>query len=154
MHRDELYLDFVERVWIKDENRWRLIRLTAFMFERGRKPSPPDHFSSFKTTEEPELNAPWPETCSRGEYWPTFLGSFTPAHPSSLFAQLAELRGNDFKRAYWREGRTPESFSRDYIREGCYLSVNANRIRLPQLVCLAWLCEIDGRPASIISFGG
>lgn len=154
IYRDELYIDFLERVWIEDEQRWRFLRLTAFMYEGGKAPSPPTDFSSFKATEEPELSASWPETCVRGDAWPTFLGSFSPAVPSDVFTQFGGLKGSDFKRAYWRTGRAPEYFSGDHMREGCYLSVNINRLRLPHLVNLAWLCEIDDQPACLISYGG
>lgn len=143
IHKGQLYLDYLDRVWIEEESCWRFFRLTAFMFERGKSPSPPQIISTFRSTEEPKLCASWPETCVRVEPWPAFLGAFTPAFPSEVFTKFTRLQPSHFMRSYWKRGRTPEWSRGDYEHEGCSLSVSVNSLRLPTLVNLAWLCEID-----------
>jgi len=148
---DDHYLDFFERVWF--ENRWRLIRLTAFFYNTNTTPTSYSCFSTFSST-QPLISshATERESCVGVEVCPAFFGSFTPAVPSQALMEMTGAKGLDLTRAYWQYGRLSEHEGTNYEHEGCYLSIKSAALnRLPPNIRLAWVIKVNGIQYAILT---
>lgn len=147
---DDIYLDFLERIW--DGKYYRLVRLTAFFYSSNARPVPPTPAATFLSTEQAtSRRASESESCVRVEGRPAFFGSFTPAVPSATLIGMTGATGADLTRAHWRIGRISASRGAGPEHEGCYLAIKRAALRLPRGFRLAWVCEIDGMPFSIVT---
>lgn len=148
---NDVYLDFLERVW--DGNRFRILRLTAFLYDsNASRPLPPTPAAAFLSTELPtSRDASRMDACARVEWRPAFFGSFTPAVPSAAFMQMTGATGADLIRAHWRIGRTSLTRGGAPEHEGCFLAIKRVALRLPRDVRMAWVYEIDGLQLGTIS---
>jgi hypothetical protein len=143
--RNDLYLDFFERVW--DGDRFRSVRMTAFFYHADEQPNPPSQIREFSSSELPESrSAALHDVCVRVAFKPVFFGSFTPAVPSARLLQMTNATNNDITRASWRTGR---SRGAGPLNEGCFLAIKRAALRLHPGVRMAWLCEIDDERAII-----
>ncbi|MBC3766697.1 AVAST type 1 anti-phage system protease Avs1b [Neptunicella marina] len=145
---NSIYLDYCERVWFKGQ--LRLVRLTAYLSDNTENHS----FASgrFLSTDKPSLNkTSFIDTCANVEPLPVYFGSFTPAIPTNHFMSITGATASDFKRSWWKSGRTKEVYEGAPIHEGCLLSIEANTLRLPSGFNLIWVFELDLQPVSLIS---
>lgn len=147
---NDIYLDFFERVW--DGDRYRSLRMTAFLYPSNERPLPPTPIAEFPSTQLPASKAASEsEACTRVQWRPAFFGSFTPAAPSAMLMRLTNATTSDIARAYWRIGRTRSSRGGGPLNEGCFLAIKRSALRLPKGVNMAWLYETDGQVHGIIS---
>lgn len=148
IHGNNIYLDYYERVWF--EGGLKLVRLTAYIFDGKRNiPLPPGRFL---TTEKPTLNGIsfW-DVCANVKGEPVYFGSFTPAIPTSTLMRLTGVTNQHLNRAYWRSGRVTEYHEGAPEHEGCYLSIDANALKLPNGFKLAWVYEVNLEPIKLIT---
>lgn len=150
VHEGNTYLDYVERVWIKDQ--LRLVRLTAYITDSPENlPLPSGRFLS---TDKPSLeNTSLMDTCANVEAFPAYFGSFTPAIPTTHFMKITGTNNSNLKRGWWKSGRLKEEYEGAPMNEGCFLSINSNDLRLPQGFSLIWVFELDLEPVALISCG-
>ncbi|MGR2868132.1 hypothetical protein [Vibrio vulnificus] len=149
-HGDSIYLDYCERVWLKDQ--LRLVRLTAYLTDSPENlPLPSGRFLS---TDKPSLDkTSLIDTCANVEALPAYFGSFTPAIPTTHFMNLTGASISNLKRGWWKSGRLKEKYEGAPIHEGCFLSIDSNALRLPHGFSLIWVFELDLKPVGLISFG-
>ncbi|MCS0325012.1 AVAST type 1 anti-phage system protease Avs1b [Vibrio diabolicus] len=149
-HGDSIYLDYCERVWLKDQ--LRLVRLTAYLTDSPENlPLPSGRFLS---TDKPSLDkTSLIDTCANVEALPAYFGSFTPAIPTTHFMNLTGASISNLKRGWWKSGRLKETYEGAPIHEGCFLSIDSNALRLPHGFSLIWVFELDLEPIGLISFG-
>ncbi|BCE03459.1 AVAST type 1 anti-phage system protease Avs1b [Marinicellulosiphila megalodicopiae] len=143
-----MYLDFCERVWF--DGSYKHFRITAYFF--GNEASLPLPAGRFYSNEEPELGkaSNW-DTCVNVLGLPVYLGSFTPATPTANFMRITGASSSDLSRKCWRSGRVVASSGGGPESEGCFLAIDKNALRLPSGIRLAWVCEINGKSAGIIT---
>lgn len=139
----EVYLDF--QVRLQQRERFRYLRLTAFLYKVGTQPIPLNTPATFESTEAPKSShATALELCARVEPKPAFLGVFTPAIPSPALMQRIGS-GVPLSRGYWRETRISSIRDPWPQQEGCFLSIDKNALKLAPDVKLAWDIQFDSR---------
>lgn len=150
LHGDSIYLDYCERVWF--EGQLRLVRLTAYLSDNPKNlPLPSGRFLSL---DKPSLDKTCLiDTCANVEALPAYFGSFTPAIPTTHFMRITGATGSNLKRSWWKSGRLKETYEGAPFNEGCFLSIDANSLRLPPGFNLIWVFELDLEPIGLISFG-
>ncbi|HDX8333745.1 TPA: trypsin-like peptidase domain-containing protein [Raoultella ornithinolytica] len=150
LHGNSIYLDYFERVWF--EGQLRLVRLTAYLSDNPENlPLPSGRFLSL---DKPSLDKTCViDTCANVEALPAYFGSFTPAIPTTHFMQITGATSSNLKRNWWKSGRLKEKYEGAPFNEGCYLSIDANALRLPHGFKLIWVFELDLKPIGLVSFG-
>ncbi|WP_404310641.1 AVAST type 1 anti-phage system protease Avs1b [Neorhodopirellula lusitana] len=80
-----------------------------------------------------------------------FLGSLTPALPSSTFLDLAQCNAGDFERRTWRSGRSRAfDFEGRPICEGSCLSIPKKMVKMPKDKKLAWIVKLNNRIVAMV----
>ncbi|ASM52751.1 hypothetical protein PNIG_a0433 [Pseudoalteromonas nigrifaciens] len=150
MQEDIIFLDYCERVFF--QGKLRLVRLTAYLSDKPNEISLPS--GRFLSVDKPMLdNTSLLDTCANVSPLPAYFGSFTPAIPTTDFMRNTNSSSSSIKRAWWRSGRLKDTYKGAPSHEGCFLSIKASSLQLPQGFKLIWIFELDHKPVSIISFG-
>jgi hypothetical protein len=137
----EVYLDF--QVRFQQGERFRYLRMTAFLCKAGARPMPLNTPATFESTEIPRSGHTTAlELCARVEPKPALFGMFTPAIPSPPLMQRLESAAA-LNRGYWRETRISGVRDPWPQQEGCFLSVDMNALQLPPDLVIAWDVEFD-----------
>lgn len=138
----DIYLDL--QVRMQQGNRFRYLRMTAFLYRIGSSPVPPNSPATFKSTDIAQSDrAGALELCARVDPRPALFGTFTPAIPSHTLIQAIEQRAAP-TRGYWRETRISSARDPWPQQEGCFLSIEKSALKLPEGLAIAWEVELDG----------
>lgn len=147
-------LNYQEVINHEDINHGMQIDIIAVVTSNynGYQPNIPGDNSLFSSTSyiNEIKGVPDYETCYRVDPVIAFLGSFTPAIPTTSFLKLTGAKQGNFIRKNWKEGRSSDPVrSGRPLAEGCLLAVKLNALRLPTGYKLAWIFKVNGEISGI-----